>query len=81
MSKLTINMVISVCSTTIWVGHLAKTVAKENLQELFEANQLAVSSIDVCIHCNKISFLCLFCSFFQCCQEEFDDSKETGGQL
>ena len=40
---------VLVCSTTIWVGHLAKTVMKENLMEVFEVNQLTVSSIDVCI--------------------------------
>ncbi|XP_015752116.1 PREDICTED: splicing factor, arginine/serine-rich 15-like [Acropora digitifera] len=53
---------LSVCSTTIWVGHLAKTVAKENLQELFEANQLAVSSIDMvpprgCAYCVLVNRL------------------------
>ena len=38
---------VLVCSTTIWVGHLGKTVMKENLQEMFEAHRLPVSSIDV----------------------------------
>ncbi|KAJ7385686.1 RPR [Desmophyllum pertusum] len=33
---------LSVCSTTIWVGHLAKTVMKENLLEMFEAHRLTV---------------------------------------
>ena len=60
-----------VCSTTIWVGHLAKTVMKENLMEMFEANQLAVSSIDVCIEGLTTVHISKFLR--ECCQDSIAD--------